>query len=313
MKKIAFAAGMCALMSGAYAQQAAIEAGSSWETPKLYVTGKSAEPPSMSALMADQIKGSTFSSSVQIPTIRAEAIQETAAGVGARAGMARRLRDYSISLKKQSAYLDSNYDFSKLAISVPMDASKPATKPDPRSGNGEFAMILPAVLLDGHDADSFPTEDEMRIADHTYKVYAKSRLVPVDKKTGKPVVPTWREYLDFTFPEVQMPHSSLLPKNEAEKALWNQWVQDGWRRGEMQADAMFDQGMARLKRDFHGMLKGIQANGEGRFSRPKVAGINMGVTGGGQEMRVNDRVLRIVDHEALIADPAKWVPSPAKD
>lgn len=312
MKKIAMGAALLALAAGAQAQEAGVSP-QSWNAPKLYVTGKSAEPVGMNALLADQIKGSAFATAATIPTIRAEAIQETAAGVGARAGMARRLRDYALSLEKVQAQLDADYDFTKLAIPVAMDPSKPAGKPNPRSGNGEFAMILPAVLLDGRDADSAPNEDEIRFADRIYTLHAKERLVPVDKKSGRPVVPTWRDYLVMSFPEVQMPHASLLPQNDAEKALWNAWVQDGWKKGEQQADAMYASGNQRLKRDYHGMVKGLLANREGRLSTTRVAGLNMGVTGGGSNMRINDRVIRIVDHAGLVADPKKWVESPDKD
>lgn len=313
MKKIAMAAALLALTAGAQAQEAGTNASISFSEPKLYVTGKSPEPPTMGALMADQIKGNSLTTAASIPTIRAEAIQETAAGVGARAGMARRLRDYALSLEKMQSQLDADYDFTKLTLPVAADPSKSSTKPTSRAAKGEFAMILPAVLLDGRDADSAPNENEIRIAERIYTLHAKERLVPVDKKSGRPVVPTWRDYLVMSFPQVQMPHASLLPQNDAEKALWNAWVQDGWRKGQEQADAMYLSGSSRLERDYHGMVKGLLANREGRLSVTRVAGLNMGVTGGGNNMRINDRVIRIVDHAGLVADPKKWTESADKE
>lgn len=318
MKKVALSMALLAGFNVAWAQTdassfAGVSSSGDWEPAKPFVAGKSSEPLPLNSLMADQVKGNSFAMSAAIPPIRASEIQKEASQLGSQSGMVRRLRDYELSLKKQINFLDRSYDFSKLALSVPMDATKPATNPDPRSGNGEYAMVLPAVLLEGHDADSFPNDDEMRIADRTYKLHAKERLVPVDKKTGRPVVPTWRDYLIISFDEVKMPYESLLPKNDAEKALWNYWVQKGWAMGKEQADAIYQDRWATLNRDFIGMLNVRQANSEGRLSKPKVAGLNMGVTGGGSEMRVNDRVLKIVDHSALVADPKKWRASPEKD
>lgn len=313
MKKIAMAAALLALTAGAQAQDNGSQS-------LMYAANgpgakiQAAEPPTLNVLMADQIKGSSFATATSsVPTIRAEAIQQAAAGIGARAGMARRLRDYELSLGKIQSQLDADYDFTKLAIPVTVDPAKPAKGANPRKGDGEYAMILPAVLLDGRDSDSAPNEDEMRFADRTYDLHAKERLVPVDKKSGRPVVPTWRDYLVMSYPQVQTPHASMLPQNDAEKALWNAWVQDGWKKGQEQADAMYADANSRLKRDYHGMLKGHQARREGRMTETRVAGLQMGVTGGGKTMRVNDRVIRIVDHSGLVADPKKWNDSPDKD
>ncbi len=269
------------------------------------IAGQGAAPLGLAAIMADQIKPAKLDELAKIPTIRAEAIQEAAASLGARSGLARWLHDMAVALEKNEKHLQI-YDFEKLALSVPVNSGMPMTPPNPKTGNGEYAMMLPPVLLEGRDADSFPNADEMRIADRLYKIHAKARLIPVDKASGKPAVPHWRDYLTFSFERPQMPHASLLPKNEAEKTLWNEWVKKGWAEGVEQGKGMFDAGFARLERDFHGMLKYRLAYAQGVITRPLVAGQKMGVTGGGAEMRVNDRIVRITDHSSLVADPGKW-------
>jgi defect-in-organelle-trafficking protein DotC len=298
----------CALMAFSSSGNAqGVIGGLDWKEPKILVPGQGVSTPSLAAIMADSVRGGGVSSGVaEVPTIRAQAVQEAAASLGARAGLARGLSDIDASLRKQMATMDASYNFSALALSVPMRAGLPATYPAPRTGNGEYAMILPPVIVEGRDSDSFPNEDEMRIADRVYKIYNKARLVPVDKQSGRPAVPDWRDYLVFSFQEVQMPHPTLLPKNDAEKAIWNEWVNRGWQEGLIQAQQLFDGGWARLNRDYKGMLNYRLAYSQGLVTRPQVAGVNMGVTGGGTEMRLNDRTVRITDHSALVPDTSRW-------
>ena len=307
---------MASLLAGfnAYALDSALntQAGITGEQPRLLVAGETKTPPDLSSLLSGQIKGSQLEKEGGIPLIRAEAIKEAAASLGARDGMAKVLDEVAVALKKQASLLDAQYDFSKLALSIPKDPSRALGRANPYQENGEFGMILPPVVLTGADADSFPSEDEMRIADQTYKVYAKSRLIPVDKATGYPVVPNWRDYLIFSFPEIQLPHESLLPRTEQERALWDEWVKKGWADGQRLGRTMFNDGFARLRRDFNGMLNYRLAYGEGMITRPQVAGVNMGVTGGGSEMRINDRVVRITDHSAFITDKTLWAPNSEK-
>lgn len=287
---------------------------SQWQQDvKVVAAGQGATPPSLAALMADNVKATQSAMAIaDVPAIRSAAIQEAAASVGARAGLAKGLTDFDAALKRQAGALDKIYNFSSLAMSVPMRPGLPATYPNPKTGNGEFVMVLPPVILEGLDADSFPSDDEMRIAERTYKIYAKARLLPVDKATGRPAVPDWRDYLVFSFREVEMPHPSLLPRTEGEKALWNEWVSRGWAEGGLQAKQLLDGGWSRLDRDFKGMTNYQRAYAQGLATRPQVAGVNMGVTGGGTEMRINDRTVRITDHSALVPDTSRWSTSDPK-
>lgn len=290
LKKIAFAMMIAGFSMVVSAQSSSF----GWAPPKLIVAGSGVyAPPGLSSIMADSVRPGASDTSEEVPGIRADGIREAAASIGARLGLANKLHEIAKSLKKEEARFDKVYNFSTLAL----------------RGNSvsERAVVLPPVLLDGLDADSLPSEDEMRIADRTYKIHAKERLLPVDKKSGFPVMPNWRDYLVFAFNEVEMPHESLLPKTAGEKALWDKWVMSGWKEGLEQGQRMFDLGFARLDRDFHGMLKYRLAYSQGLITRPKVAGVNMGTTGGGNEMRLNDRVIRITDHSALVPDEKKWL------
>ncbi len=261
--------------------------------------------PSLTQIMAENVKADTpIDASAEVPLIRAEALREAALGLGARSGLAYRLEEIGKSIDAQKEVFDKSFNFNRLALAIPRDPSKATT--GPAGDNGELAMVLPPILLDGRDADSSVNTDELRIADRIYKIHQKAKLVPVDKKTGIAAVPNWRDYLVFSLPAVQMPHHALLPKNDAEKVLWNQWVKVGWAEGIGQAESLFEAGFARLKRDFHGMLKARLAVAQGVLTVPQVAGVNLGITGGGNEMRLNDRIIRITDHATLVPDDSKW-------
>lgn len=294
-----------ALCGAAHAQ--GVIGGLGWDAPKVVLPGQGAAPPTLSAIMADRVKPSTGTQGgAEVPTIRGQAIQEAAASLGARAGLANGLSDFDAALRRQTTILDASYNFAALALSVPMRQGLPATAPNPYTGNGEYAMILPPVIVEGRDSDSVPSEDEMRIADRVYKIYNKARLIPVDKVSGHPAVPDWRDYLVLSFQEVQMPHPILLPQNDAEKAIWDEWVKRGWDEGLVQAKQLVDGGWARLNRDFKGMLNYRLAYSQGLVTRPQVAGVNMGITGGGTEMRLNDRTVKITDHSSLVPDTSRW-------
>ena len=277
------------------------------ETPKVFIAGETEQPPNLNQLM--NTNGSKFARADEIPLIRAEAIKEAAASLGARGGLARKLHEISEILNAKKDVLDRQFDFAKLTLSIAMEKGKPLTHPDPKNGNGEYAMILPPVVVTGVDADSFPNEDEMRIADRTYKIINKAKIVPVDKQTKLPVVPNWRNYLIFSFTEIQKPHESLLPRNESEKRLWDEWVKKGWDDGYKLGDRMFKDGYAKLRRDFAGMEEYHLAYSEGKISRPQVAQLFMGITGGGTELRENDRVVRITDHSSFETNSDKWINS----
>jgi defect-in-organelle-trafficking protein DotC len=286
----------------AHAQQAI--AGLGWDAPKVVDAGDGAAPPSLDAIRSNKVSASVAAAAETIPTIRAEAIQEAAASYGARAALAHQLTAYKNSIMRDAHKMDRLFAFERQVLSIPIDASKATTAAG--KGNGEYAAILPAVILSGKDMDSFPNADEMRIADETFKIYADEKLIPVDKATGRPAAPSWRDYLFFSFQKVEKPHATLMPRTPQENALWDEWVSRGWSEGESQAKQMIEAGWARLDRDYNGMATYHAAVGQGMATRPEVGQTRMGVTGGGKEMRVNDRVLRITDHTTLVPDSKKW-------
>jgi len=66
--------------------------------------------------------------------------------------------------------------------------------------------------------------------------------------------PTWRDYLYFDPGPTDEIHISILPADGQEASRWRLWVNEGWELGVEQAEALFSSNVARLVRDYKGML-----------------------------------------------------------
>jgi defect-in-organelle-trafficking protein DotC len=118
--------------------------------------------------------------------------------------------------------------------------------------------------------------------------------------------PNWREYLWLNFNKPTLPDRTLLPRTSEENKVWRAGIHAGWEKGTQQAYSIFQQNLARLKRDFRGMLLYRKLLEEKMISPPFVSRTELGVTGDGEDMRVNDQVLRIVELPKLQTNSRRW-------
>ena len=236
-------------------------------------------PPDLSAYMSSKVASTaTEMKEAAAASIRMDAIQETAASVGARAGLVHRSRQINADiLALGEARLDRMFDFSAMML------------PD---------NVIPPVLTEGKGAYAQNSETEIRTAGRMFKIEEQARFSPVP--------PTWRDYLLQREEAVDTPHSSLLPKTPEERALWDNWVAKGWKHGVEQADSVFSAGLSKLKRDFKGMILYRILLAQGLVSAPQVANSNLGITGGGRQMSIDDRIYKITVPSNLISDSKQW-------
>ena len=80
----------------------------------------------------------------------------------------------------------------------------------------------------------------------------------------------------------------------------------GWQKGIEQGYTIFQQNLARLKRDYRGMILYRKLLQEKMISAPFVSRTELGVTGNGSNMRINDQVLRIVELPKLQTNSRNW-------
>lgn len=249
-------------------------AGLSYPSQKTQDYNKSVD---LSNLMADKIQSTAGKNKDDVNEMRQDALKEVAGQLGASSGLAFRMNQLKREVDTKSTELDQIFDFTKVTID-----------------NG----VLAPVLTEGLAAYAQDSDDQVRIADKMYKIESPAKFVSV--------YPTWRSYIRFAFPSFESPQSAYLPKNDTEKQIWDASVKEGWAKGIDQANRIFETSYSRLERDYLGMVKYKILLAEGLITPTVVAKQNLGITGGGREMSINDQVFRITDHSALNPNNKAW-------
>jgi defect in organelle trafficking protein DotC len=218
-----------------------------------------------------------------ISGIRQQALQDTAMSISARSALATQAKVINAMLEQQDRQLSQVFNFNGLLLKH---------------------NVLPPVLAEGRETLNLANDDTIRVADRVYQIVAQARFVTT--------APQWREYLWMNYNKPEVPNAVLLPKNAQEKSLWDKQVQIGWTQGIQQAELIFADNMARLKRDYAGMVLYRKLLAQRMVSAPFVAKSELGVTGGGSDMRVNDQVLRITALPSLQSNSKTWKAIPVK-
>jgi len=213
----------------------------------------------------------------ELSQLRGKSLKDSAMSLGAQAGLAWASERINFQLDQDRKYLDSIYNFYAMVLS-----------------HG----VIPPVLEESNNNLNLADPNTIRVSDKTYKIIKQARFATTP--------PNWREYLWLTFSKPELPDKSLLPKNEEEHKVWKQGIRLGWEKGIQQSYSIFQQNLARLKRDFHGMVIYRKLLQEKMISPPFVARTELGVTGNGTDMRVNDQVLRIVELPKLQTNSRGW-------
>jgi defect-in-organelle-trafficking protein DotC len=223
------------------------------------------------------------SSSEQKSNIRVLAIKETAYSIGAQSGLAYRAKYINAYLITHSRQLDKIYDFENLILEN---------------------NVLPPILSEGRNAFNLASPNAIRVANTTYQIDRQAQFVTT--------APNWRQYiwLDYKIPD--RPHFSVLPKDAEERVAWDKYTYEGWQKGMEQADEIFSNNLARLKHDFVGMIRYRKLLAMNMVSPPYVSHTDLGVTGDNNQLRIDDRVLRIVALPGLKPNSKEWRASVTK-
>lgn len=256
-------------LSPAWAQSASVPGDAHWH--------QNAAPSNLSR---DQIMSSSVGqwSQSAVDSGRAQMIQMAAANLGSQAGMAARSQEIHQALLARASSYDRAFDFSKIML-------EPG--------------FLPPVITEGRDAYNQPNDNEARASDRIYRIERAARIVPTP--------PTWRTYLLSETPPAVRPESSLLPRNADEKRLWDEWADMGWNQGAQLADQNFEANLARLRQDFQGMVRFKMLYQQGLVTKPQLSRATLGVTGGGDELAINDRIIRVSQKASLDANTNNWM------
>lgn len=212
-------------------------------------------------------------------SIRLQAVQDAALTVGTQGGLAWRAHQINQMLLQEQTYLDHIFNFNALLLNN---------------------NVLPPVLAEGDQTLNVASPTALRLADHVYRIIQPPQFVTA--------APIWRDYLWMNYPAPDTPNNTLLPQNEEERDLWNKCVKTGWEYGIKQANDIFSANLGRLKRDYDGMILYRKLLAQNMVTAPYVAKVNLGVTGNGTAMRINDQVLRITATSELNTNAQTWKP-----
>ncbi len=227
-----------------------------------------------------QVKMEKTDGSEGINSMRLLALHQAALTVGAQGALAKRSQELNGLFKTQAAHLDQVFNFNLMMLSH---------------------NVLPPVLTEGDNTLNLQDPDTIRVADRTYSIVSQAHFVTVP--------PTWRDYLRMSYKKPDVPDKTLLPKNAAEVAEWKVYVQKGWEEGTLQADNIFIDNLNRLTRDYTGMALYRALYNQKMISAPFVAKANLGITGGGDNLTINDSVLRITAVPQLNTEAKTWTPA----
>lgn len=232
--------------------------------------------------------GNTRGSSVQknpsMGKIREMALREIALSLGAQSALSARAQVINKELTNKARTLDTVFDFNTLILEH---------------------NILPPVFLEGRNTLNLADTQTIRVSNRTYKIAKQARFITTP--------PNWRQYLWMDYKQPEYPNVTLLPKNKEERQVWQQYIEQGWKNGLEQADTILEEGVARIKEDFRGMILYRKLLAMNMVTPPFVSNLDLGVTGDANEIHIDDRVLRISALPGLNLNSKEWRAALSKD
>lgn len=271
LAKLLFFCVFCVLMSGC---------GHVTMAPNNYVSTDTSDLNQL--LEMRQSVGNKKRSPANINDIRIDGIKEVAMTLGAQGALANRSQTINKMLERGHGDLDQVYNFQSLLLAH---------------------NVLPPVLAEGTRTLSQNDNSTVRLADKTYRIVEPAKFITVP--------PNWREYLLLTYEKPDLPDYSLLPRgdSQAEKNAWRDGINEGWQQGSYQANQIFSANLSRLQRDYNGMLLYRRLVNYQMITSPVIAETKLGITGGGDELTINDRFKRITMGSGLVSDANQWRPA----
>jgi defect-in-organelle-trafficking protein DotC len=219
---------------------------------------------------------------------RYNAIEQIAMTVGAQHGYANRIKELEEKFQSIGDSLDQMIDFKTIMLTA-------------YTGEKEL-FLLPPVVTETTGMSALSEDAKtLRITGTAFFITKPERLVLMP--------PTWREYLLLSNDiMVKIPHPKMLPENDAEKLIWKETLARGWIAGTVQADHEMNDRIEQLGSDYQGMIRYMRLVNEGKISEPIIAKVKDDVSGGGEEMRINDSTYRLTSQSSLLSNVKYWKP-----
>ena len=166
----------------------------------------------------------------------------------------------------------------------------------------ENGTVQPPVLVKADSSVTLENNSKMVTTKTAWKIESPAKFV------SNP--PSWRTYLlvPEDAMEVQSPYAAMLPKSSDERAAWKAGVTEGWDYGVKQAQNMFKEAMAKLKREYLGMVEYHQLSRQGKISIPNISRGHFAVRVGKNTLEMDQETFIITD-QSQFQEQKNWHPA----
>lgn len=228
----------------------------------------------------EQLKASDRPAVVRkLSDLQERAMRKEALSLGAQAGLYTQGKKLDVWLGTRAKQLDQTYDFKRLVYPASLHVERQLTG----------ANLLPPIVEYSHNFTRLEGPDTLHVASSFYRISRQAQF--------STVAPNWREYLiqGWQKPDIKAVPRVLLPHDAAERKVWIDNVKRGFTLGEAQSLTDFRTSLARLQRDFLGMVLYRKLEMQGKIGAPILAHADEGntVSAQGRDLRIHSQDLRI--------------------
>lgn len=236
------------------------------------------EPGELAELL--ELKGVSSKENTAVRLMRPAAIREAAQLVTFQTAIAWRYKQLVAATESHGAIMDTAFDFSPLVM----------TQGD--------ALIMPPLLTRAGASMRIENTAAATTAETTYELLEPARYIAT--------VPNWREFLMIDgFPEPEKPNPAVLPKNDEERAIWRAAVREAWAQGLVEADQLYADNVARMVRNYRGVMLYHLLTAQHLLSRVETASADLGMHSSDNKLNIGQKVYRITAPSVFTAREAE--------
>lgn len=230
------------------------------------------EPPSLETLI-----GNTPGVQDGKNNFAFNAVHEIGFSYGMRGGLAFESKRLSDWMETKAEWMDSVFNFQPIMI---------------KGG------VVPPVLTETTEAYSSTNGNLKKVADVVYKIERPAHFASTP--------PNWRTYVIKSYHFNPDNVGGWQPRSNEEREVWTAAVKAGWKQGVEQAHQIFDANFSRLSRDLTGMILFTELLDRKLVSAPVVDTSTVAVSGGGDNMSINQTSASIETGAKLVPAPKQW-------
>lgn len=236
----------------------------------------------LSDLQALSAKSGYYATHADFSTIRQQALQEAAQALGMQAALSYESIQIDQVLDSEGVLLDKIFDFNQVLY--------------------QHNVLPPVLDRAQNEVNINDSGDTIRIAGTTYRILAPVRFVTAP--------PTWHDYIWMSYPPPELPDQILLPQDDTERKFWQANVALGWAEGVNQAVSIYQINLARLVRDYNGMILYKELLAQNMVSPYHLTQQEQGITGTGDNMVIDDKTMQITEQPQLQLKGKLWETAP---